>query len=50
MVRCMCTLHANSATDALVRMENMLMMSQATTLPLFSLRRQIADTDDVVIK
>ncbi|MEZ9417825.1 CpaF family protein, partial [Vibrio sp. 10N.286.49.E1] len=25
----LCTLHANSATDALVRMENMLMMSQA---------------------
>ncbi|MCW0469733.1 hypothetical protein OH492_14275 [Vibrio chagasii] len=36
MVRC--TLHANSATDALVRMENMLMMT--ATLPLFSLRRQ----------
>ncbi|MCZ8498767.1 hypothetical protein O9929_14985 [Vibrio lentus] len=34
---------------ALVRMENMLMMSQAT-LPLFSLRRQIADTIDVVIQ
>ncbi|CAH7108031.1 Type II/IV secretion system ATP hydrolase TadA/VirB11/CpaF, TadA subfamily [Vibrio chagasii] len=45
----LCTLHANSATDALVRMENMLMMSQAT-LPLFSLRRQIADTIDVVIQ
>ncbi len=45
----LCTLHANSATDALVRMENMLMMSQAT-LPLFSLRRQIANTIDVVIQ
>ncbi len=45
----LCTLHANSATDALVRMENMLMMSQAT-LPLFSLRRQIADTIDVVMQ
>ncbi|MGF1753186.1 CpaF family protein [Vibrio makurazakiensis] len=45
----LCTLHANSAADALVRMENMLMMSQAT-LPLFALRRQIADTIDVVIQ
>ena len=45
----LCTLHANSAADALVRMENMLMMSQAT-LPLFALRRQIADTIDVVVQ
>ncbi|GEM75717.1 CpaF family protein [Vibrio sagamiensis] len=45
----LCTLHANSAIDALVRMENLLMMSQAT-LPLFSLRRQIADTIDVIIQ
>lgn len=45
----LCTLHANSASDALVRMENMLMMSQAT-LPLFALRRQISDTIDVVVQ
>ncbi|GLT19110.1 fimbriae assembly protein [Vibrio zhanjiangensis] len=43
------TLHANSPTDALVRVENMLMMAQST-LPLFALRRQIADTIDVIVQ
>lgn len=43
------TLHANSPTDALVRIENMLMMSQSS-LPLFALRRQVADTIDVVVQ
>ncbi|WP_114784093.1 CpaF family protein [Vibrio tetraodonis] len=43
------TLHANSPADALVRVENMLMMAQST-LPLFALRRQIADTIDIVIQ
>ncbi|MBU2896685.1 CpaF family protein [Vibrio hepatarius] len=43
------TLHANSPTDALVRVENMLMMAQST-LPLFALRRQIADTIDIIVQ
>ncbi|WP_394126463.1 CpaF family protein [Vibrio hepatarius] len=43
------TLHANSPTDALVRLENMLMMAQSN-LPLFALRRQVADTIDVVVQ
>jgi len=43
------TLHANSPTDALVRIENMLMMAQSS-LPLFALRRQVADTIDVVVQ
>ncbi|ANW26848.1 pilus assembly protein CpaF [Vibrio coralliilyticus] len=43
------TLHANSSLDALVRIENMLMMAQST-LPLFALRRQVADTIDVVVQ
>ncbi|NOH53531.1 CpaF family protein [Vibrio coralliilyticus] len=43
------TLHANSPSDALVRIENMLMMAQST-LPLFALRRQVADTIDVIVQ
>ena len=43
------TLHANSPTDALVRLENMLMMAQSN-LPLLALRRQVADTIDVVVQ
>ncbi|MFM2587860.1 CpaF family protein [Vibrio sp. TBV020] len=43
------TLHANSPTDALVRIENMLMMAQSS-LPLYALRRQVADTIDVVVQ
>lgn len=43
------TLHANSPTDALVRIENMLMMAQSS-LPLFALRRQVADTIDIVVQ
>lgn len=45
----LCTLHANSSTDALVRIENMLLMAQST-LPLYALRRQVADTVDVVVQ
>lgn len=45
----LCTLHANSSLDALIRIENMLLMAQSS-LPLYALRRQVADTIDVVIQ
>lgn len=45
----MCTLHANSPGDALIRLENMLLMAEAR-LPLSALRRQIASTIDIVIQ
>ena len=45
----MCTLHANSPVDALIRLENMLLMSEAQ-LPLAALRRQIASTINIVIQ
>ena len=45
----MCTLHANSPTDALIRLENMLLMAEAR-LPLSAIRRQVASTLDVVIQ
>ena len=45
----MCTLHANNPRDALVRLENMLMMGSAD-IPLSALRRQVASTIDLVIQ
>ncbi|WCE28704.1 CpaF family protein [Vibrio sp. SCSIO 43137] len=45
----LCTLHANSSLDALIRIENMLLMAQSS-LPLYALRRQVADTIDVVVQ
>ncbi|MEJ2765077.1 CpaF family protein [Photobacterium sp. MCCC 1A19761] len=45
----MCTLHANTPADALIRLENMLLLAEAR-LPLPALRRQIASTLDVVIQ
>ncbi|MDN3612282.1 CpaF family protein [Vibrio ostreicida] len=43
------TLHANSPLDALIRIENMLLMAQSS-MPLFALRRQVAGTIDIVIQ
>ena len=45
----MCTLHANSARDALTRLENMLMMA-GTEMPLTAIRRQIASSIDIVVQ
>ena len=45
----MCTLHANSPRDALIRLENMLMMAGAD-MPLAALRRQIASSVDIVVQ
>ena len=45
----MCTLHANSPRDALIRLENMLMMAGAD-MPLSALRSQIASAVDVVVQ
>ena len=45
----MCTLHANNARDALIRLENML-MSASGDIPLPALRRQIAGSIDLVVQ
>ena len=45
----MCTLHANTPRDALIRLENMLMMA-GTDMPLVALRRQIASSVDLVVQ
>ena len=45
----MCTLHANSPRDALIRLENML-MSGSGDIPLPALRRQIAGSIDLVVQ
>ena len=45
----MCTLHANSPRDALIRLENMLMMGSGE-MPLPALRRQIASSIDLVVQ
>ena len=45
----MCTLHANSPRDALVRLENMLMMGSGD-IPLGAIRRQIASSVDLVVQ
>ena len=45
----MCTLHANNPRDALIRLENMLMMAGAD-MPLSALRRQIASSIDVIVQ
>ena len=45
----MCTLHANNARDALIRLENML-MSGSGDIPLSALRRQIAGSIDLVVQ
>ena len=45
----MSTLHANNPRDALIRLENMLMMGSGE-MPLPALRRQIAGSVDLVIQ
>ena len=45
----MCTLHANTPRDALIRLENML-MSGGGDIPLPALRRQIAGSIDLVVQ
>lgn len=45
----MSTLHSNSPTDALIRLENMLLMSHSG-LPLLAIRRQIASAVNIVIQ
>ncbi|QUM84534.1 MULTISPECIES: CpaF family protein [unclassified Moritella] len=45
----MSTLHANSPHDALIRLENMLLMAEVN-LPVSALRRQIASTLDVIVQ
>ena len=45
----MCTLHANSPRDALIRLENMLLMGSGD-IPLVAMRRQIASSIDVVVQ
>lgn len=45
----MSTLHANSAADALIRLENMLLMAQ-DNLPALALKRQINSAIDLIIQ
>ncbi len=45
----MCTLHANNPRDALMRLENMLMLS-AGEMPLSAMRRQIVSAVDLVVQ
>ncbi len=45
----MCTVHANNPRDALMRLENMLMMT-ATDMPLMAIRRQIVSALDVIVQ
>jgi pilus assembly protein CpaF len=44
-----CTVHANTARDALTRVENMVQMASAT-LPVRSIRNQIASAIDLVVQ
>lgn len=45
----MSSIHANNPTDALVRLENLLLMSQAN-MPLSAIRRQMVSALDVIIQ
>ncbi len=45
----MCTLHANTPRDALMRLENMLMMTSGD-IPLTAMRRQIVSALDLVVQ
>ena len=45
----MCTLHANNPRDALMRLENMLMLT-AGKMPLPAMRRQIVSAVDLVVQ
>ncbi len=44
-----CTVHANTARDALTRIENMVMMAQST-LPSRAIRTQIAAAVDLIVQ
>ncbi len=45
----MCTLHANTARDALSRIENMILMANSS-LPLPAIRAQIANAIDLIVQ
>ncbi len=45
----LCTVHANTARDALARLENMVMMANMQ-LPLAAIRRQIASAVDIIVQ
>lgn len=45
----MCTIHANNPRDALVRLENMLMLTSGD-MPLTAMRRQIVSAVDLVVQ
>ena len=45
----MCTIHANNPRDALMRLENMLMLSSGD-MPLTAMRRQIVSAIDIVVQ
>ena len=45
----MCTLHANNPRDALIRLENMLMMGSGD-MPLSAMRRQVASSIDLIVQ
>ncbi|MEQ4617097.1 MAG: CpaF family protein [Corticimicrobacter sp.] len=45
----LCTVHANTPRDALLRLENMVMMANMQ-LPLMAIRRQIASAVDLVVQ
>jgi len=44
-----CTVHANTSRDALIRIENMVMMGQ-TSLPSRAIRTQIASAVDIIVQ
>jgi pilus assembly protein CpaF len=44
-----CTVHANTARDAVIRIENMVQMGQ-TSLPSQAIRRQIASAVDLIVQ
>jgi pilus assembly protein CpaF len=45
----MCTIHANNPRDALMRIENMLMLTSGD-MPLAAMRRQIVSAIDVIVQ
>ncbi len=45
----LCTVHANSPRDAIMRLENMVMMA-GMPLPLDAIRRQIASAVDIIVQ
>ncbi len=45
----MCTIHANNPRDALIRLENMLLLTSGD-IPLIAMRRQIVSAIDVIVQ